>query len=77
MPNKNVACITHTEILCLAIRSMNQDIERLKNDLNIVSKSDPNGLMARSMEDVLAHEMKRLDTLKTLYQIETGEAYGE
>ncbi len=77
MPNKNVARITRTEILCFAIRSMKQDIERLKNALNVASPSGPNGPMVQPINNILAREMKRLDTLKTLYQIETGEAYGE
>lgn len=68
---KNTPIITHTEILCLAIRSIQKEINEMTAYLEGIESK------AEYLAFFLAERTPKLDALKELYRIETGSEYVE
>ena len=68
MARKNATpVLTHTEILCLAIRAIDADIGRWRERCEGL----PEDVFERSVADLLA----KRSALKDLYHVETGTEY--
>jgi hypothetical protein len=77
MAKKNTPIITHTEILCLAIESLQAQIREWDEKMR---KAASVGEEAQKMvAELREHEVARLDpkleALKDMYNIETGANY--
>ena len=71
MAKKTTPTITHTEILARAIRSINAEIDEWRDCCKGLPKEQ-----ADSYLDATTRELRaKLETLKTLYRIETGADY--
>ena len=68
MAKKTTPIITHTEIIALAIRSIEADIEEWRQKFN----GKPDVFMTGMFEIATAELREKLDALKTMYRIETG-----
>lgn len=72
---KNEPILTHTEILCLAIRSLESEIEDIKrkgeNLGHRINKETADGITKTLMEPLTP----KLEALKQMYRIETGTDY--
>lgn len=68
MAKKATPIITHTEIIALAIRSVEADIDEWRQKFN----GNPDVFMTGMFEIATAELREKLDALKTLYRIETG-----
>lgn len=68
---KTTPIITHTEILSRAIRSIEADIDEWRRQCESLPQPHKDGAFEISTKELRA----KLDTLKTLYSIETGADY--
>ena len=68
MTKKVTPIITHTEIIALAIRSIEADIE----EWHIKCECFPEDQVEAMFTKATAELREKLDALKTLYRIETG-----
>ena len=66
---KTAPIITHTEILCYAIRCLQKEIDDMTAYLEGVESK------AEYLDFFLAERTPKLDALKELYRIETGSDY--
>lgn len=70
---KNEPIITHTEILCLAIQRLQNDIEDIKRRGESLAGKTGNKEMADEIvAQLIAPMTPKLEALKELYRIETG-----
>ena len=73
---KNEPILTHTEILCFAIRHLNAEIEDIKRRGDDIAERSGNREVA---DDIVAHLTApitpKLEALKEMYRIETGTDY--
>lgn len=76
MANKNEPVLTHTEILCFAIRHLEEEIADIERRGENIAEQTGNIEMARGIADALiAPIIPKLDALKQMYRIETGTDY--
>jgi hypothetical protein len=68
---KNTPIITHTEILCLAIRCLQKEINDMTAYLEGIESKE------EYLTFFLAERTPKLDAMKELYRIETGSEYVE
>jgi len=68
MAKKNVH-LTHTEILCLAIRQLEHDAEDIHQKLVGISWCED------VMRGEIQEKRKKIDILKEMYRLETGTDY--
>ena len=71
MANKKEPIITHTEILCFAIRHLESEIEDIKLRGQNLRKEVADGLVPA----LIAPLTPKLEALKLLYRVETGTEY--
>lgn len=71
MAKKNVPTITHTEILCRAIRSLEDEIKGWEKKFENLPIEQANAFRASVIEPLLP----KVEMIKSLYRIETGEEY--
>lgn len=71
MAKKTTPIITHTEILALAIRSIEGDIEERQT----LCEGLPEDIRAEMFNKSTVELREKLDALKTLYRIETGAEF--
>lgn len=73
---KNEPILTHTEILCFAIRHLNHEIEDIKRKGENLAERTGNKEMA---DDIVTHLTApltpKLEALLQMYRIETGTDY--
>lgn len=68
MAKKTTPIITHTEILSRAIRSIEEEIDKWRSTIDGLPQPHMDGAF-----DIATKELReKLETLKTLYRIETG-----
>lgn len=67
---KEKPIITHTEILCLAIRHLENETNRQRKYYSGIPECRP------LLENLLEESTSKLKALKELYRIETGTEYG-
>ena len=73
---KNEPILTHTEILCFAIRHLESEIKDIERKGESLAEHTGKIEMARGISDTLiAPIIPKLDALKRLYRIETGTDY--
>ena len=76
MQKKPEPVITHTEILCFAIRHLQGEIEGIKNNGENLAKRTGNKEMADGIVAALTEPLvPKLAALKEMYRIETGTDY--
>lgn len=68
MAKKTTAIITHTEILSRAIRSIEADIADWRTKCEDLPQAQKDAMFATATKEL----REKLETLKTLYRIETG-----
>ena len=73
MAKKTIPIITHTEILSRAIRSIEEDIADWHQKCDGLPQAQKDAMVAAATEELRV----KLDTLKTLYRIETGADYDD
>ena len=66
---KNQPAITHTEIICYAIRHLETEANNMKK------RCEGKPELNESLEYFLAQQAPKLEALKELYRIETGVEY--
>lgn len=71
MAKKATPIITHTEILARAIRSIDTEIDKWRDCCKGLPKEQADSYFDASTRELRA----KLETLKTLYRIETGADY--
>lgn len=71
MAKKNDPILTHTEILCFAIHHLEHEIEDIKSRGSNLPKDIADGLVSALIQPLTP----KLEALKDLYRIETGEEY--
>ena len=64
--------ITHTEILCLAIAQLQNQVQAYAEKASQFPKAHPNVELLEAMADSLK---AKIDAIKTLYMMETGVEY--
>ena len=69
MAKKTTPIITHTEILCLAIRSIETDIRNQKEFMGGIPECEA------MLENYINDRTPKLEALKEMYRIETGTDY--
>ena len=73
---KNEPVLTHTEILCFAIRHLKSEIEDIKRKGENLAKRTGNQEMADGIIAALIEPLApKLEALKQMYRIETGTDY--
>lgn len=73
---KNEPILTHTEILCFAIRHLNAEIEDIKRKGESLAKRTGNTEMADGITNTLIEPLTpKLEALLEMYRIETGTDY--
>lgn len=76
MVKKNDPILTHTEILCFAIRHLNHEIEDIKRKGENLAKRTGNKEMADGITATLIEPLApKLEALLEMYRIETGTDY--
>ena len=71
---KNKPVITHTEILCYAIKQLHDELKDALAKYNVVCGRDAD--LANNIRSTFVDPKKeKLDALLTLYKIETGTEY--
>ena len=71
MAKKTAPIITHTEIIALAIRSIEGDIAERHSMCESFPKEQRDTMIAAATKEL----NEKLDALKTMYQIETGSEW--
>lgn len=69
MEKKTTPIITHTEILCLAIRQLEHEIDETRKKCEGIPGSEP------LLQFTIKESAPKLEALRTLYKIETGTDY--
>lgn len=69
MAKKNNPIITHTEILCLAIRQIESEIKSQESYMGGIPECEA------FLENYKNERIHKLEALKEIYQIETGAEY--
>ena len=69
---KNNERITHTQILCYAIRCIEDEIDEMKKRC-AGRMEEP--MVKQICDDYIAQRTPKLDALKEMYRIETGVEY--
>lgn len=64
--------ITHTEILCLAIAQLQNQVQVYTEKARQLPEGHPN---IELMEEMAAPLKSKMDAIKTLYMMETGVEY--
>lgn len=76
MANKNEPVLTHTEILCFAIRHLESEIEDIRRRGESLGKKIGDKERA---DEIVAHLTApitpKLEALKEMYRFETGNEY--
>ena len=73
---KNEPVLTHTEILCLAIRQLQSDIEDIKRRGESLAEKTGNKEMANDIvAKLIAPITPKLEAIKEMYHIETGSNF--
>ena len=72
MAKKNTPIITHKEIICRAIRSIEEEIETMQKRCE-GKTSDP--FVKQLLVTYVSERTPKLDALKTMYYYETGTEY--
>ena len=73
---KNEPILTHTEILCFAIRHLKSEIEDIKHKGENLAKRTGNKDMADGVTNALIAPLTpKLEALLEMYRIETGTDY--
>ena len=73
MAKKNTPIITHTEILCLAIRSLMDEIKDYeRRGAEIIEKTRSKEIADNIVAQLVAPITPKLEALKEMYRIETG-----
>lgn len=73
---KNEPILTHTEILCFAIRHLQSEIEDIKRKGQNLADRTGNKEMADGITNTLIAPINpKLEALKEMYRIETGTDY--
>lgn len=76
MASKTNPIITHTEILCLAIRQLQSDIEDIKRRGESLAEKTGNKEMASDIvAQLIAPITPKLEAIKEMYHIETGSNF--
>ena len=76
MAKKTEPILTHTEILCFAIRHLENEIEDIKHKGENIAKRTGNKEMADGITNALIEPLTpKLEALKEMYRIETGTDY--
>lgn len=71
---KNTPIITHTETLCYAIRCIEGEITKWRNKVRSFPSED-RPMISKMVQNDIDRLQAKLDALKDLYKIETGEDY--
>ena len=71
MAKKTTPIITHTEVICYAIRALETQIEDWKLRSEQVSDAE----IVKMAEEAIANLTLKLDALKEMYRFETGHEY--
>lgn len=66
MAKKTTPIITHTEIICLAIRCLEQEVEEMRK------RCDETPGMEVMLQAYTSDKEPKLEALRMLYRIETG-----
>lgn len=70
---KNEPVLTHTEILCLAIRQLQSEIEDINHrGKNLAEKTGNKEMASDIVAQLIAPMTPKLEALKEMYRIETG-----
>lgn len=69
MAKKTAPVITHTEILCLALRCLEHDIDQMRKRCEGVPGAEA------ALQLCIEEKAPKMDALRTLYRIETGTDY--
>ena len=76
MAKNNGPILTHTEILCFAIRHLESEIEDIKRKGKSLAEKSGNEVMANDIVATLTEPLTpKLEALKQMYRIETGTDY--
>lgn len=68
MGRKVTPIITHTEIIARAAKSIEREIEELRERCNVLPKEQADVYFDMSAKELV----EKLDALKTMYRFETG-----
>lgn len=68
----SVTTISHKEIIVLAIRQLEQQIDECNQRIQMVGKDHP---LSERLDEMKAPLLAKQETLKVLYKLETGFAY--
>jgi len=74
MAKKNTPIITHTEILCYAIRQIEAEIAGWKGKIEN-APAEYREMVEQMVQTNIDRLLPKLDALKGLYRVETGEPY--
>lgn len=69
MAKKNTPVITHTEILCYAIRNLENEIEEMRK------RCEGKPGAEEFLKDTTDRLMPKMDAIKEMYRFETGHEY--
>ena len=76
MAKKNEPILTHTEVLCFAIRHLESEIKDIKLKGEKLFERTGNREMADGITNTLIEPLTpKLEALKELYRIQTGTDY--
>ena len=69
MAKKTTPVITHTEILCLALRCLEHDIDKVREQIKGLPGAEA------MLQYTIDEKAPKMEALRTLYRIETGTDY--
>lgn len=69
MAKKTSPVITHTEILCLALRCLEHDIDQMRKRCEGIPGAEV------ALQHCIDEKAPKMEALRTLYRIETGTDY--
>lgn len=75
MAKKDKPIITHTEILCLAIESLENTIRGWDENVEKGKDEATRKMLIEMREQTVARLTPKLEALKSMYKIETGTDY--
>lgn len=65
---KNTPILTHTGLLCLAYRALEQDVRQWEEALSKVPSEEPQ----RDLEHICAVQLSQMEAIRHMYFYETG-----